>query len=319
MNAAATEPGKTSLGRTGTAKDQGRGATAAREAARREAEGLAARLPPLLVAALRVASTVEQGVHGRRRVGTGEAFWQFRQYQPGEPATRIDWRQSAKSDRLFLRETEWAAAQSVWLWRDASASMGWRSAAGLPLKSERADILLLALAALLLRAGERVALLGEDLAPSSSRASLDRMALALGRTTPGKIPESLPPSRPLPRHALMVLTGDFLSPLADVEATLRPYAERGIRGHLLLVSDPAEEDLPFLGRVRFEGLEAEGELLLSRVETVHEAYAERYRLHREGLAALVRGLGWSIAANRTDRPAEPGLLALYRQIADSLE
>ena len=130
-------------------------AAASKKPARREAEGLAARLPPLLIAALRVAATVEQGVHGRRRIGTGDAFWQFRQYQPGEPATRIDWRQSAKSDRLFLRETEWAAAQSVWFWRDASASMDWHSAPGLPRKRERAELLTLALASLLLRAGER--------------------------------------------------------------------------------------------------------------------------------------------------------------------
>jgi uncharacterized protein (DUF58 family) len=287
-------------------------AEAVRKPARREAEGLAARLPPLLIAALRVASTVEQGVHGRRRVGTGDAFWQFRQYQPGEPATRIDWRQSAKSDRLFLRETEWAAAQSVWLWRDASASMNWHSTPELPLKGARADVLLLALAALLLRAGERVALLGSDLPPSASRASLERMALELdaGRT------ESLPPALPLPRHGQLVLFGDFLSPLPAIEAALRPHAERGVKGHVLLVADPAEESLPFLGRIRFEGLEAEGELLLSRVESVHDAYVERYHLHREALTALVRGLGWTIAQSRTDSPAEPGLLALYRQIAE---
>jgi uncharacterized protein (DUF58 family) len=289
--------------------------------ARREAERLAGRLPPLLIAALKVASTVEQGVHGRRRVGTGDAFWQFRQYQPGEPATRIDWRQSAKSDRLFLRETEWAAAQSVWLWRDASASMRWHSAPELPLKGARAEVLLLALAALLLRAGERVALLGGELPPSASRASLERMALELDGGSPdGRAPEaaqSLPPALPLPRHAQLVLLGDFLSPLPAIEAALRPHAERGVKGHVLLVADPAEESLPFLGRVRFEGLEAEGELLLSRVESVHDAYVERYRLHREGLSALVRGLGWTIAQSRTDSPAEPGLLALYRQIAET--
>ena len=85
-------------------------------------------LPPLLVAAERVAVTVAQGVHGRRRVGQGETFWQFRQYQPGDAAARIDWRESAKSQRLYVRETEWEAAQSVWLWRDASASMDYSSA-----------------------------------------------------------------------------------------------------------------------------------------------------------------------------------------------
>jgi len=242
----------------------------------------------------------------------GDAFWQFRQYQPGEPAARIDWRQSAKSDRLFLRETEWAAAQSVWLWRDASASMNWRSSDALPLKAERATVLTLALAALLLRAGERVALLGGDLPPSASRAALDRMALELG--TAGD--ESVPPFAVLPRHGQVVLFGDFLSPLPTIEAVLRPHAECGVRGHVLLVCDPAEETLPFLGRVRFEGLEKEGELLLSRVETVREAYGERYRLHREGLGALIRGLGWTMATSRTDRPAEPALLALYRQISE---
>jgi uncharacterized protein (DUF58 family) len=286
-----------------------------KQGARRQAERLAGRLPPLLVAALRVASTVEQGVHGRRRVGTGESFWQFRQYQPGEPATRIDWRQSAKSDRLFLRETEWAAAQSVWLWRDASASMDWHSQSELPRKGERADVLVLALAALLLRAGERVALLGSGLSPSASRASLERMALLLGNASSA----SLPPIHPLPRHAQLALMGDFLAPLPTIESALRPYAERGVKGHLLLIADPAEQALPFLGRIRFEGLESEGELLMSRVESIHEAYSERYRTHREGLSALVRSLGWTIAQSRTDHPAEPGLLALYQQVAESRE
>src|SRR5512146_2442855 len=91
------------------------------------AEELAAALPPLLVAAERVAATVAQGVHGRRRVGQGESFWQFRQYEPGDSLQRIDWRESAKSERLFIRQTEWEAAQSVWAWRDFSPSMNYAS------------------------------------------------------------------------------------------------------------------------------------------------------------------------------------------------
>jgi uncharacterized protein (DUF58 family) len=286
--------------------------TGAAEAVRKHADRLAGSLPPLLAAALHVAATVEQGVHGRRRVGTGDAFWQFRQYQPGDPTARIDWRQSAKSDRLYLREMEWAAAQSVWLWRDASASMDWRSMPSLPLKSERADLLILAVAALLLRAGERVALLGGESRPSASRSSLERLAQALGRTAP----DSLPPTFALPRHAQLVLVGDFLSPLPAIDAALRPYAERGLMGHLVQVHDPAEETLPFLGRIRFEGTEREGELLLSRTELVQGAYRERYRAHRDGLTTMARALGWTFAVSSTDRPVEPALLALYGQIAE---
>ena len=282
------------------------------EAVRKQADRLAGSLPPLLVAALRVAATVEQGVHGRRRVGAGDAFWQFRQYQPGDPTARIDWRQSAKSDRLYLRQMEWAAAQSVCLWRDNSASMDWRSAPALPLKSERAELLVLAVATLLLRAGERVALLGGEDRPSASRSSLERLGQAL-HLAPR---ESLPPKLALPRYAQLVLIGDFLSPLPAIETVLRPYAERGLKGHLVQIHDPAEETLPFLGRIRFEGPEKEGELLLSRTELVQDAYRERYRAHRDGLTSMVRSFGWTFAVSNTEKPAEPSLLALYRQIAE---
>ena len=120
------------------------------------AEALAARLPPLLVEAQRVAATVAQGVHGRRRVGQGDSFWQFRPFVTGDAASRIDWRQSARADRTYIRETEWEAAQTVALWRDGGPTMRWRSRAAETEKIARADLLLLALASLLLRAGEQV-------------------------------------------------------------------------------------------------------------------------------------------------------------------
>ena len=64
------------------------------------AEALGAHLPPLVVEAERVASTVMQGVHGRRRSGMGDSFWQVRPYLAGDAASRVDWRQSATAERL---------------------------------------------------------------------------------------------------------------------------------------------------------------------------------------------------------------------------
>jgi len=275
------------------------------------AEQAAAALPPLLVAANRVAATVAQGVHGRRRVGQGETFWQFRQYQPGDAATRIDWRESAKSQRLYVRETEWEAAQSVWLWRDASPSMDYASTRGLPTKRERADLLTLALAALLLRGGERVTLLGSGIMPSHGRAVLNRMAILLGDAGVG-----LPKIEPLPRYGQLVLIGDLLATLEEIEAVVAAYAAMGLKGYLLQVLDPAEETLPFEGRIRFEGLEREDPLLISRVETLRTDYAERLARHRAGLAAITRAAGWNFATHRTDRPPHTALLALYTALAE---
>jgi uncharacterized protein (DUF58 family) len=287
-------------------------------ALRDRGEQAAAVLPPLLVAAERVAVTVAQGVHGRRRVGQGETFWQFRQYEPGDAATRIDWRESAKSQRLYVRETEWEAAQSVWLWRDASASMEYTSAdyvagAEWPTKRDRAELLLVALASLLVRGGERLTLLGSGISPMSGRIALSRVAELIGRDLPE--PESLPAFEPLPRAAQLVLIGDFLSPLDAVNAAIARFAAAGLKGHLLQVVDPAEEDLPFDGRVRFAGIEEHDEVVISRVESIRSDYSDRFRRHREGLATVAAALGWSFGFHRTDRPPHLALLALHAALS----
>jgi uncharacterized protein (DUF58 family) len=279
---------------------------------RQRAEQLAATLPPLLVAADRVASTVAQGVHGRRRVGQGETFWQFREYHFGDQPQSIDWRQSAKSDRVYVRQMEWEAAQSVWIWRDTSASMGWRSSDQYQDKRGRADLLALALAALLLRGGEHVTLLGSGLRPLHGRAALGRLATLIeGERRGGRAGADLPPFEPLPRDAQTVFIGDFLAPLDQIHAAVRRYAEIGVKGYLLQVLDRAEESLPYDGRVRFEGLEGEEPWLLSRVEAVRGDYLSRLDAQRAGLHAIARSAGWTFATHRTDQPPQSALLALY--------
>ncbi len=272
------------------------------------AEALGATLPPLLVAAERVAATVAQGVHGRRRVGQGDSFWQFRPYQAGDAPGRIDWRQSAKSARTYVRETEWEAAQTVYIWRDGSASMHWRSGAAVPEKVERADLLLIALASLLQRGSERVRLLGQRTA-----GSLHAMAAALPAMADGE-----PPAVDLPAHARVVLFGDFLQPLDEIRAIVARFAARPIRGHILQVLDPAEALLPYAGRVRFRGVEGDGHLLVPRVEGIREAYAAALQAQQAGLAALCQAAGWRFATHRTDASPNSALLALYTALAGHL-
>jgi uncharacterized protein (DUF58 family) len=286
-------------------------------ALRQGAEQLSAALPPLLVEADRVATTVAQGVHGRRRVGTGDAFWQYRRYQPGDPAAVIDWRQSAKRDVHFVRQNEWEAAESVWLWRDGSPSMVWRSARAPVLKRDRATVLLLALATLLVRGGERVGLLGLDRLPTSSRATLDRMARTLVSDGAMDV-DSVPPSADLPRFAHLVVIGDFLAPLSELEPRIRAYAAAGVAGHLLQVIDPAEQDLPFRGRTRFEGLEGERGFIIGKVESLKQDWNAKLQRRHDALKTIAQRAGWSFSVHRTDRPPQTALLALYAALAGGL-
>lgn len=283
-----------------------------------QAEALAGNLPALMVMADRVAATVSQGLHGRRRVGQGETFWQFRRYEWGDPIQKIDWRRSAKSDPIYLRETEWEAAQSVWIWSDPSNSMRYSSAKELPEKADHADLLALALASLLIRGGEQVAPLGQHMRPTSGRHALLLLANAIEQdklNATGRHIPSLPPYEQIPRYGQLVMVSDFLEPLPDLHKAISGYVDRGVRGHLLQILDPAEQFLPFGGRTRFEGMEDEGMALIGRVEGIREDYVTVLEEHRQGLRDMARSAGWTYALHTTDHPLQSTLLGLYTTLS----
>src|SRR3954451_12660092 len=117
---------------------------------------LAARVPRLILEARRVASTVIHGLHGRRRAGAGENFWQYRRFTNGEPSHNVDWRRSARDDHLYVREREWEASHTIWIWPDRSPSMTFISQLANDTKLERVVVVAFALAEILVEGGERV-------------------------------------------------------------------------------------------------------------------------------------------------------------------
>lgn len=276
----------------------------------RDAHALADRLPDLLVDARRISQTVAHGIHGRRRAGTGETFWQFRQYQSADSAQLIDWRRSASSDHLFVREREWEAAHTMWIWPDLSPSMRFQSHLSKTPKADRALLLALAAAELLVRGGERVALLGLT-TPTASRKATTRMAEAIAANRDATVlNESLPPKVRLARFSGALLISDFLDPLPEVAARIEGLASEGVGGHIVQVLDPAEETLPYDGRTEFHGLEGDHRWVADRVESIRPQYQARMKAHRDGLADIAKKLGWTFLVHHTDRsPAEP-LLAL---------
>jgi uncharacterized protein (DUF58 family) len=281
-----------------------------------EADALGAGLPPLMVAADRLAASISLGAHGRRKAGIGENFWQFRRYGSADSVGRIDWRQSAKSQHLFVREREWEAAQTVWFWRDADRGM--RFASGDISKLERSNLLLLALAALLVRGGERVGLLGAPYLPAASRFTLSRIGHSLLDTAMQEKEHARaerrdgPPPTPIARGARIVWFSDFLSP--NVEERMSGLARLGAVGHLVRIVDPAEEDFPYIGRARFESPRGQDSALFGRAESVGQDYRARFAAHGEKIAHAATKLGWTMTTHRTDHSPQTALIALHAAI-----
>lgn len=282
---------------------------------RERAERLAAAYPPLLIKAERIADTIVIGVHGRRKSGAGEDFWQYRPYSPGDPAAGIDWRKSARSDRILVRENEWAATNTLYLWVARGPGMDYRSHAASASKYERASLIAATLAVLAVKAGERVALIDSPHAPGHSRTTLINLAHWLGTARPDDAAAALPTEGAARRHATVVLIGDFLEPPADISVRLRALADNGIKGHVVQVLDPAEEAFPFSGRTEFREFAGPARLLAGRAENLQQAYVARLDRHCAALQELTRRLGWTYFRHDTSRPVHTILLALYAIIA----
>src|SRR3954453_16496073 len=272
---------------------------------------LARSLPRLILEARRIAATVIHGLHGRKRAGPGENFWQYRRFVWGEPARRVDWRRSARDDHLYVREQEWEAAHTVWIWPDRSPSMTFRSKLAQEAKLERALVVAFALAEILVQAGERVGVPGL-MRPTGSRNVLDKLANAIVHDVTER--PSLPPSFAPSALAEIVVISDFWSPMAEVRTTLAQLAATGAHGHTVQIVDPAEETFPYSGRVEFIEPEGGGSITAGRPETWKAEYDTRVARHRAEIRAETDKLGWSFTIPRTDRPATELLLALHARL-----
>jgi uncharacterized protein (DUF58 family) len=280
---------------------------------------LARRFPSLVVAAREVAASVIHGVHGRRRAGTGETFWQFRPFVTGESRGRIDWRRSARDERLYVREREWEAAHTVMIWIDRSASMRFASKLALQPKIDRAIVLGLAAADLLIRGGERVGLLGL-IPPLAARNIVERFGEVLlnEERSSGYEPAELPPPGSQARNTQTVAIGDFLSDPAEIAGMIESVSARGARGHLIMIADPVEETFPFAGHTEFIDVDSRARLRLGQAEAFRVDYVKRLNAHRDSIRTAARSRGWTVMLHRTDRPASEALLALRMQLEANL-
>ncbi len=280
---------------------------------RSRSEALAASLPALMADAQHLASTVLLGVHGRKRAGTGDEFWQYRPAETGDALRSIDWRRSARSDGHFVRQTEWQAAQSVMIGVDDAASMTFTGAPSRPSKLRRAQTLAMALSILAVHGGERVGLTHLAEPPRSGRAQLARMAQALMDGHEGG-DYGAPRPQAMPLGSRAVFFSDFLGDPAAIEQVLGRAADRGVKGALVQILDPDEEAFPYDGRTVFESMSGSLRFETLKARSLRQEYLQRLAARKDRLLQATRRTGWQFHVHHTERPGDPALLWLYRAL-----
>lgn len=269
----------------------------------RTAQQVAGALPALVIAAQHLAASVQMGSHGRRRAGAGDDFWQYRPAQVGDPARRIDWRRSARADTEYVRDREWQASQALYLWSDTADSM-WFTDGDRPQKAERAQVLALALGVLALGAGERVGLARIDMPARTGRAHIGTLASGMGDV-------HAPDPAGIAAHARAVFFSDFMADTGSVEHALSVAAGKGVRGVLVQVLDPVEEDFPYQGRTLFHAMSGPVRFETREAGDLRARYLDRLAARRAHLAQCAADAGWQFVTHRTDSSPLTTLLWLH--------
>ncbi|MEO0411174.1 MAG: DUF58 domain-containing protein [Pseudomonadota bacterium] len=258
-----------------------------------------------------------RGHHGRKRAGSGDNFWQFRSYMPGDSASMIDWRRSARSDGHFVRQYEWEAARDVWLICDLGPHMMFSGDDASMTKAEHAAILTVALAHLLARGGERVGLMGQSQRPIAGKYGTDLIAEKLVqavRAEPLDILTAAPPARGT--HTIWI--SDFLTPVQRLRARLKALVRSGTQLHLVQLIDPYERDFPFSGRISFEGPSRTNGHLIESAQDIRSRYLGRLAKHQDHVETLAREAGATLLRHTTDASLSPCLVALNARLENPM-
>ena len=264
-----------------------------------EAEALARALPRLS-SQTRASEAVQLGSAGRRRAGTGEDFWEYRRYHQEDDSGRIDWRRSARSDTLYVRETELETARNFYMYVDPHTGFNWTGDASRMTKADRARIILMAMASLLSREGERIGVLGSGQSAAFGKRALERVYRQLAA------PEQNILTTPK-QSGTALIASDFYDPASVWRDRLASIASKCRNGILLAVSDPIEIDFPFKGRVKLSRPGTVDTRMLGRAESLQADYNERLQENRASMVRLAADLGWRFLTHSTDeRPITGG-------------
>ncbi len=273
---------------------------------RLKAEELSNKIPSLYVKADRIANTIWEGMHNRNKDGLGDNFWQFRKYEYGDPAHLIDWKKTAKSNETFIQEKELQTLQNFVIWRDTSRSMNFRSSELIDTKLYRANLFTLTLTIILSKSGENIVLNGLKTELLKGGNAVNFVSNQINEKVTDSY-KSRPNINEIKNNSDVILIGDFLNNINETEKTIKELSNRGINGIIIQILDPAERFFPYKGRINFNGLEGEKNILIGKAESVRNDYKKAIKIHIEKLEKLTTSYSWKYILDNSDQDASISL------------
>jgi uncharacterized protein (DUF58 family) len=274
-------------------------------------ESLSAGLPALVADAQSLVQSLMQGRHGHQKAGIGDPFWEYRLATADDDFSRIDWRQSARTGTLSIREKEMQNPHTVYIWCDQSASMNFTSRPDTVTKGERAVVLSFALADLLSRGGERLGFM------NSLQTGSGRPALVTGKrvldhfltflmTTENYTAHETLPIQDISAHSSVIFLTDGFFDIKEWHDVIEAYASKGVKGLIIQIMDDAEKTFPYTSHTHFTDPEDPETVYDSPSPKLQkDAYQALFEASFKQLKTCLESAGWSLLPHMThDNPLE---------------
>ncbi len=269
---------------------------------------------------------VQQGLHRSIRRGFSSEFFDYKNYQPGDDASRIDWRLYARTGKFFIKRFEAETSLECMILADFSPSMRWRWKDTIS-KSDYAACLLAALALLFTRQRDLVGLHSFGAYPERHippRASSKQAELLISMMLPsgsplraaskgegathageverrssgrGKKKESAPSllqtargiSSILQHRGLILLASDFEMPEEEIRESFSLLKGKGNELVVFHLLDIAEITLPFEEATHFRDSET-GQRMPVRIKTLRETMKRRIESFRAAVKSAAKAV-----------------------------
>lgn len=256
------------------------------------------------------------GLHRSPYRGSSVEFAEYRQYMPGDDPGTVDWKVYARSDRHYVKKFEHDTNVDVQLLLDVSASMAYRSGAGMT-KLQYAQCLTAALAYLLTGQRDAVGLAVYDdavraIVPAAVKSGqLSRLLITLDHVQPGAASDTAEALRQVAdrqrRRGLFVVCSDLLDDQPRVIDALRLLRARGMEVVVFHVLDEAELTFPFEQSGRFRDVET-GQEILTDGPAARQAYVAAIEAWRATYVRELRASGIDYQLAVTSAPLDVTLL-----------
>ena len=262
-----------------------------------------ARISSLDLRARLIVEGLMTGMHRSPYQGISVEFAQHRPYTPGDDTRHVDWKQYAKTDKIYLKQYLQETNLHLICIVDASESMGYGSVKGEGnttwTKYDHATAIAASLSYMAIQQQDSVGLAIFDQAlsryfkPSNSPGQWKVVVNELqqvprwNKTNTGKILDQI--AEKLNHRSLIVILSDFFDDIEGIQSGLRHLRYKKHELMVFQILDPMEVNFPFEDVTLFKGLEGLGDLL-TEPRALREGYLQQLNDFTEQMKKMCRGM-----------------------------